>query len=72
MSTPAPLTPVASPSDSRIVVDCPECHRTIWAGTTCHHGVVPLEPTGNNADAGAVLRPEVGDRKRGLKGGTNR
>lgn len=71
------LTSASSPSDSRIVVDCPECHRTIWAGTRCLHGAFPTEPTGNNADAGVVLHPLVdppgqGDRGRGLRGGTGR
>ncbi len=65
--TEAPLTPRASPSDGRIVVDCPTCHRTVWAGTTCHHGVIPLEATGNNDDAGVVLYPPAAKGK--LKGG---
>lgn len=39
-----PLTPTESPSDSRIVVDCAVCHRTIWHNSRCTHGVVALEP----------------------------
>lgn len=27
--------------ETRIVVDCPVCKRTIWANSTCHHGKVP-------------------------------
>lgn len=33
-----PLTPSAS---TDLVVNCPECHRTIWAGTLCRHGELP-------------------------------
>ena len=63
-----PLTPRASPSDSRIVVDCEVCHRTIWAGTPCSHGEIPTKPTGNNEDALVVTLGA--DVKRGkLKGG---
>jgi hypothetical protein len=25
----------------RIVVDCPVCRRTVWAGSVCLHGAVP-------------------------------
>jgi hypothetical protein len=64
-----PLPPAASPSDSCIVIDCPTCHRTIWDGATCHHGAVPLEPTGNNEDAGVLVVPAP---KAGRKGGTER
>ena len=46
-----PLTPKASPSDSRIVEDCPTCKRIKWTNATCTHGAIPLRPTGNNADA---------------------
>ena len=34
---PAPTAYPAGP----IVVDCPECRRTIWANTVCTHGTVP-------------------------------
>lgn len=27
-----------------IVIDCPKCKRTIWAGATCYHGFTPLTP----------------------------
>lgn len=59
----APLTPAASPSDSRIVVDCPTCRRVIWAGTACAHGAVP--PPGKDAP-----KEGAADHKEKLRGGT--
>jgi hypothetical protein len=29
-------------TSNSLVVDCPECHRTIWANTKCAHGQVVL------------------------------
>ncbi len=65
-----PLTPRDSPSDSRIVVDCPQCHRTIWAGTLCHHGAPILLSHGAPVEVGdgAVLESEDTPKKK-LKGG---
>ena len=66
--TDPPLTPRASPSDSRIVEDCPTCRRVIWSGTRCLHGLIDLRPTGNNEDALVVtLGAEV--PRGGKKGG---
>lgn len=57
----APLTPAASPSDSRVVVDCDVCHRTIWAGTRCAHGKVPEpDPDAPREVPLARLRGETG------------
>lgn len=64
----SPLTPRASPSDSRIVEDCPTCRRVIWSGTRCHHGLVDLTPTGNNEDA-LVVTPGAEAPLKGKKGG---
>ncbi len=64
----SPLTPRASSSDSGIVQDCPTCKRVIWANARCLHGIIPLEPAGNNEDALVVtLGAEV--PRRGKKGG---
>jgi hypothetical protein len=42
--TPPTLVPPAAPTNpdnGPIVVDCPKCFRTVWAGTTCRHGEPP-------------------------------
>lgn len=71
----SPLTPVASPSDSRIVVDCPQCHRTIWAGTRCHHGE-PVLLKVTKKDDPALKEPgdELAEDEfgKGLRGGLSK
>jgi hypothetical protein len=56
--------------ERRIVVDCPVCKRTIWGGTTCYHGLVPLPGQGTkntDDDEPKVLgeyKTKTRDRKR--------
>lgn len=70
-----PLTPASSPSDSRIVVDCPKCHRTVWAGTLCHHGEPVLLKVTRKDDpvlkepGGSPVEDEFG---KGLRGGLSK
>lgn len=42
MTDPPPLTDLAIPRrDTRIVIDCHRCHRTIWAANADHRGWCP-------------------------------
>lgn len=55
-----PLTPSAS---TDLVVNCPECHRTIWANSVCHHGKVPdpddqPEPKANTGPVPELAKKE--------------
>lgn len=49
-----------------IVIDCPECRRTIWSGTTCTHGQVPppAEPVGG-PEVDPPAKPTPKERRRG-------
>lgn len=60
------LTPTASPSDSRIVVDCPVCHRTIWHNSRCTHGVVVLTPVVPKDDK-VLIEPGDDDKPAGKR-----
>ena len=42
--------------ECRIVVDCPVCKRTMWAGTRCTHGQIP--PPSKEAPKETVLPTE--------------
>lgn len=47
--------------DRHIVVDCPQCHRTIWAGSKCHHGQPITSPSKD------APKEDVRTRSGGLK-----
>lgn len=52
-------------NDRRLVIDCPTCKRTIWNGSTCSHGAVPV-PTKQDADDA----PKGDFKEKRNKGGT--
>jgi hypothetical protein len=54
--------------DTRIVVDCPVCNRTIWANTRCYHGQVPLGPirVDKNPSDAELVEPD-GPREKRVK-----
>lgn len=61
--------------DTSLVVDCPVCFRTVWANSTCRHGLMDLEPVrvDKNPDDAELVEPESprpskGPRQRRDKG----
>lgn len=56
--------------DSRIVVNCPTCKRTIWANATCLHGDPPPPVGGPNVEETRPVPPYSSKTNRkNLKGG---
>ena len=44
------LFPLEDKTDDSILINCPECHRTIWANTICYHGYPPPPRTTDSVD----------------------
>lgn len=55
--------PTPRPDLDPIVINCPVCHRTIWANTVCPHGTVP--PPSKDAPREKDVPPPPGYRPKG-------
>ncbi len=60
----APLTPVASESDSGIVENCPVCKVVKWTHARCYHGYTLLTPAEEKTPKEVVVARHRGRSKK--------